>query len=103
LLLLAGAALWTWHCTERLLSLEGFANGTLTPYLFLIYFVLSLAGLMCYGIFLLGTSLSGWTGWLLIAGILYIIFKDMPPLVFYVFTLVLAIKLLAEAGASQVL
>ena len=105
LLLLAGAVLWTWHCLERLISPEGFANGTLTPYLFTIYSIFTQAGLICFGIFLLGTGLSGWTGWMLIAGmvilgILYVIFRDMPPFVYYVLTLVLAIKLLAAAGAD---
>ena len=107
-LLLAGAALWTWHCMERLISPEGFVNGTLTPYLFTVYSIFTQAGLICFGIFLLGTDLSGWTGWMLIAGtgiicVLYIIFKDMPPFVYYVFTLVLAIKLMAQAGVNTVL
>ena len=107
-LLLAGAALWTWHCMERLISPEGFVNGTLTPYLFTVYSIFTQAGLICFGIFLLWTDLSGWTGWMLIAGtgiicVLYIIFKDMPPFVYYVFTLVLAIKLMAQAGMNTVL
>ena len=107
-LLLAGAVLWTWHCMERLISPEGFVNGTLTPYLFTVYSIFTQAGLICFGIFLLWTDLSGWTGWMLIAGtgiicVLYIIFKDMPPFVYYVFTLVLAIKLMAQAGVNTVL
>ena len=102
LLLFSGALLWSWHCVERMISPEGFVNGTLTPYLFMIYSVFTLSGLILYGVFLLGTELSGWTGWMFIVGmgiltVLLILFKDMPPFVYYVFTLVLAINLLTQA------
>lgn len=100
-IMLVASLLWSWHCVERMISPEGFAYGTLTPGLFLIYSILTQAGLMVFGILLLGTDLPGWTGWMLIAGtalisVLMIIFKDMPPFVYYVFTLVLAIKLLTS-------
>lgn len=107
MLLLAGMLLWSWHCIERMVSPEGFVNGTLTPYLFILYTILTLSGMILYGIFLLGTDLSGWIGWMLIVGmgvlsVLLILFKDMPPFVYYVFTLVLAIKLLAPASQTLV-
>jgi len=103
IMLLAASLLWSWHCVERMISPEGFVNGTLTPRLFLLYSILTQAGLIVFGILLLGTNMASWTGWMLIAGtalisILMIIFKDMPPFVYYVFTLILAIKLLAEPG-----
>lgn len=103
LFLLAGSILWSWHCVERMISPEGFVNGTLTPKLFLLYSILTQAGLIIFGVLLLGTNLAGWMAWMLILGtvlisILMIIFKDMPPFVYYVFTLILAIKLLAESG-----
>ena len=106
-LLLAGSLLWSWHCAERLISPERFVNGTLTPGLFMIYSILTQAGLIVFGILLLGTGLSNWTGWMLIVGtallsILMIIFKDMPPFVYYIFTLILAIKLLSGSGSLSV-
>jgi len=101
-ILLIGSLLWSWHCIERMISPEGFVNGTLTPYLFILYSILTQAGLIVFGIFLLQTGLANWTGWMLIGGIalislLMIIFKDMPPFVYYLFTFVLAIKLLVDA------
>ncbi len=102
-ILLTGSMLWSWHCIERMNSPEGFVDGTLTPYLFILYSILTQAGLIVLGIFLLQTELANWTGWMLIGGtalmsILMIIFKDMPPFVYYLFTLVLAIKFLAVVG-----
>jgi hypothetical protein len=107
LALLAGSILWSWHCVERLISPEGFVNGTLTPGLFLVYSLFTQAGLILFGILLLGTDLASWTGWMLILGmallsVLMIIFKDMPPFVYYVFTLILAIKLLTGSGSVTV-
>jgi hypothetical protein len=105
LILMIGALLWSWHCIERMISPEGFVNGTLTPRLFLLYSIFTQAGLIFFGVYLLGTNLSGWLGWMLVGGtalisVLMIVFKDMPPFVYYVFTLVLAIKLLAGAGET---
>lgn len=104
--MLIGSLLWSWHCMERMSSPEGFVNGTNTPYLFLIYSILTQTGLIIFGIFLLGTGLPAWTGWMLIAGtallsILMIIFKDMPPFTYYLITLILAIKVLAAAGVVR--
>ena len=100
-IMLVASLLWSWHCVERMVSPESFAIGTLTPGLFLIYSFMTQAGLMVFGVLLLGTDLPGWTGWMLLAGtalisVLMIIFKDMPPFVYYVFTLILAIKLLTS-------
>ena len=105
LILMIGALLWSWHCIERMISPEGFVNGTLTPRLFLLYSIFTQVGIIFFGVYLLGTNLSGWLGWMLIGGtamisVLMIVFKDMPPFVYYVFTLVLAIKLLASAGET---
>lgn len=103
--LLTGALLWSWHCTERLISPEGFVWGSNTPYLFVIYSALTMLGLLVTGFFLLGTDLAAWVGWMLVGGvvliaILMILFKDMPPIVYYLLTLVLGIRLLIEAGRT---
>jgi hypothetical protein len=98
-----GALLWSWHITERFLDPEGFANGTNTPYLFLIYSVLTQAGLVLVGWFLLKTPLANWMGWMFILGsvllfILMVIFKDMPPLSYYILTLVFSVVVFLQAG-----
>ncbi|MGW8315806.1 MAG: hypothetical protein ACWGNV_09425 [Bacteroidales bacterium] len=103
ILLGTGALLWTWHVTERILHPEGFAKGTNTPYLFWVYSMLTQIGLFLAGWFLLRMPLANWPGWMLIAGsvllfILMVVFKDMPPFVYYLLTLVLAITLFTQSG-----
>lgn len=98
LLMFAGALLWTWHTTERIIDPEGFVYGKNTPYLFAIYSVFTQAGLFIIGLFLLKTVVPGWIGWLFVIGsatifVLMIIFKDMPPFVYYVLTLIAAFTL----------
>ena len=105
LALVLGAVLWSWHCLERLVSPEGFVQGENTAYLFLLYSILTMAGLLVMGLFLLRTGLPAWLGWMLIGGttlvaVLMIVFKDMPPFVYYVFTLVLGIRLLTLVHGS---
>jgi hypothetical protein len=55
------------------------------------------------GFFLLRTPISNWLGWMFILTssllfILKVIFKDMPPFAYYIFTLVLSISLLSGPG-----
>jgi hypothetical protein len=99
LLLGVGALLWSWHVTERIIDPQGFAEGTNTPYLFLIYSVLTQVGLLLLGLFLWKSFVPHWISWMLIIGsglifILLVIFKDMPPFVYYVLTIILAVTLL---------
>ncbi len=98
-----GALLWSWHVTERFLHPEGFANGTNTPFLFLIYSVFTQAGLALMGWYLLKIPLANWIGWMFILGsvllfILMVIFKDMPPFTYYLITLVFSIVLYVQTG-----
>jgi hypothetical protein len=99
ILLGTGALLWSWHVTERMLDPQGFADGTNTPYLFLIYSVLTQIGLFLIGFYLLKAHIKDWVAWMFIIGsavlfILMIIFRDMPPFVYYVLTLVMSVAFL---------
>lgn len=103
ILLGTGALLWTWHVTERIIHPVGFVNGTNTPHLFLVYSLLTQVGLALAGWFLLRMPVPDWPGWMLIFGsailfILMLVFKDMPPFVYYLLTLVLAITLFSQNG-----
>ena len=72
--------------------------GENTPYLFIVYSVLTQAGLVLIGIFFLKSDIVNWIGWMFIIGaaiffVLMVIFKDMPPFVYYVLTLIASIVL----------
>lgn len=97
-LMFLGAAFWCWHVTERIIKPEAFANGTHTPYLFLVYSLLTQIGLVLIGILLLRSDVVNWVGWMFIIGsgaffLLMVIFKDMPPFVYYVMTLIASVVL----------
>lgn len=101
-LLFIGAVLWSWHVAERISNPEGFARGTNTPYLFVIYSVLTQIGLIFVGILLLNTFLANWVGWMFIIGgtllfILMVIFRDMPPFAYYMITVITAVVLFVNA------
>ena len=101
--IILGALLWIWDCVERLLSPESFVFGTGTPYLFLIFSILTMIGLFLLGILILKAGLSAWVGWMLmgamtLVAVLFIIFKDVPPIVYFIFTLILGIRLLTMSG-----
>ena len=96
LAMLVGALLWSWLVYHRALAPEAFAAGTLPYWPFVIYTILTQLGLAIFGsvlIMLLGSDLPGWVGWLNVVGsvlffILYLVFKDMPPFVYYLLTLI---------------
>ena len=74
-------------------------NGTLPGWMFVLYSLLSMAGFLLVGTVLLRMGFSAWGGWLLIGGsllffLLYVVFRDMPPFVYYVLGLVLGVVLL---------
>lgn len=99
ILLAVGALLWTWHVTERIIHPEGFARGNLTPYLFLAYSLLTQAGLLIIGYVMIRSNMISWVGWMFLIGsaslfVLMVIFKDMPPFVYYLLTLVFSVALL---------
>ncbi len=99
ILMIVGGFLWFWSCLERISSPEGFIYGNNTPYLFAIYSVLTQVGMVMVGWMLLNADMADWIGWMFTIGgialfVLMVIFKDMPPFVYYIITSVLAINLI---------
>lgn len=97
-LLLAGAAAWSWHAYLRAADPRAFTEGTLPAWHFILYSALTLAALAIIGVALPRMGFPAWSGWLLIAGsilfsALYVVFKDMPPFVYYLLGLVLGVVL----------
>jgi len=97
-LMSVGAVLWCWTVIERIIGPEDFANSMNTPYLFPAYSVLTQVGIAFIGIMLIKTSVANWIAWMFIIGsavifFLMLIFKDMPPFVYYVLTIVAAAAL----------
>jgi hypothetical protein len=77
---------------------DAFAEGSWPRWPLLAYFMLTEAGLAILGYALLRGDLALWIGWMLISSmvllfLLTLIFRDMPPLMFYTVTLILGIAL----------
>jgi hypothetical protein len=102
ILMSLGAVLWCWIVIERIINPEDFAYGRNTPFLFPAYSLLTQLGLVFIGIMLLKSSMANWIAWMFIIGsailfLLMVIFKDMPPFVYYVLTIVAAVALYFES------
>jgi hypothetical protein len=102
-LMFVGSLLWCWHLWERTIDPETFANGMYARYLFTLYSIFTQLGLVLVGILLLKSCLPNWIGWMFIMGsglffLLMVIFRDMPPFVYYVLTLIAAIVLLTSTS-----
>jgi hypothetical protein len=90
--MLAGALLWGINLVLRATDLEGFAAGTQPNAPFLAYTLLTLLGLAVWGWFYLQGGYPAWLGWATLGPavalfVLLLIFKDMPPFVYYVISL----------------
>lgn len=101
-MLLVGAGLWSWHVYLRAVDPQAFVQGDLPAWHFVAYTLATQAGLATLGFVILRmgaqSRLPGWLGWLLIGGcallfIIYLLFKDMPPFVYYILTLLLGMML----------
>jgi hypothetical protein len=97
-LLLTGAIFWSWHVYLRTVDPLSFTEGTIPAWLFISYTFLTQAGLIIFGFALLRMGLPGWSGWLMIGSmalffLLTIIFRDMPPLVYYIITIVTGVMI----------
>lgn len=95
-LMLAGALLWSWHVTERMINPAAFTSGNNTPYLFVVYSVFTQVGLVLLGILFVNSSIANWVGWMFIIGsalffVLMVIFKDMPPFVYYLISIIASV------------
>ena len=98
--LLVAAILWLWHLYERIVDPVAFAEGRWPRWPLLAYFMLTEIGLAILGYALLRSDLAPWIGWMLIGSmvllfVLTLIYRDIPPLMFYLVTLIAGIALLA--------
>jgi hypothetical protein len=98
--LVSAAVLWLWHLYRRTLDPVAFAEGRWPRWPLLAYFMLTEIGLATLGYALLSSDLPSWIGWMLIGSmvllfVLTLIYRDMPPLMFYLVTLIAGIALLA--------
>jgi len=97
-LLAAGAAAWTWYVTLRAADSTAFVRDSLPGWQFTVYTLFTMGAFLLIGIALLRMGFPTWAGWLLVGSsillfILYVIFKDMPPFVYYLLGLALAFVL----------
>jgi hypothetical protein len=96
--LIVGVAFWGWLLYMRAVDPAGFARGAMPAWLFIAYTVLTNVGLMTFGAALLVAGYPVWLGALAVAGGLiflaaFLIFKDLPPFVYYVLLLVAGVAL----------
>lgn len=95
---LVGTVAWEWHLYLRVIDLRGFIFGTWPGWHFLLYSVLMHVALLALGVALWQSDYPAWAGAVTIGGIVLTglagaIFRDVPPLVYYVLTLIVAIVL----------
>lgn len=98
LLIVIGAVMWVWLCYRRGGNPTALVAGDISAWPFISYTLLTQAGLVLVGVMLLGSSLADWVGWMLIGGsslcfVLFMVFKDVPPFVYYILTLITGIML----------
>jgi hypothetical protein len=101
MVLLAGAFLWIWHVYLRAVDPRLFVEGGISVWYFALYTFLTQIGLVLFGIALLRMEIPGWVGWMVIGSmgiffLLTIIFRDMPPFVYYIITMIAGIKLFSS-------
>ena len=92
-ILFIGASLWIWHVYLRAIDPQLFTDRGIPIWYFATYTFLTQIGLALFGIALLRTEIQNWIGWMVIGSmglffVLTIIFRDMPPFVYYVVTLI---------------
>jgi hypothetical protein len=97
-LLLIGTIFWIWHVYLRAVDPAAFTERTIPVWLFAAYTFLTQAGLIIYGAAFLRTGIPEWVGWMMIVSmslffLLTVIFKDMPPFVYYIITMVTGIMI----------
>ena len=88
-----GASLWSWSMYQRMVDPATFTSGTPLAWQFMAYSLLTQFGLVAMGVINLQSGLPNWVGWLYIGGgilffVGYLVFKDMPPFVYYLVTLI---------------
>lgn len=93
-----GALAWSWHVYSRAQHPKAFVDGALPGWYSALYSLLTMAALALVGISLLIMGFPAWLPWLLIGGsslllVLYLVFRDMPPVVYYILWMILGVIL----------
>lgn len=94
-----GAVFWDGHVYLRAVDPEGFVEGRLIGWLFPAYALLTQLGLLAFGVAYLRAGYPAWLGGITVGGaviffIVYLVFKDIPPFVYYVLTFIAGIRLM---------
>ena len=94
-----GAVLWDGHVYLRAVDPEGFVEGRLIGWLLPVYTLLTQVGLLAFGVAYLRAGYPAWLGSITVGGaviflILYLVFKDIPPFVYYILTFIAGIRLM---------
>ena len=93
-----GAVLWDGLVYLRAVDPEGFVEGRLVGWLFPAYTLLTQVGLIAFGVSYLRAGYPAWLGGVTVGGaiiffIIYLVFRDIPPFVYYVLTFIAGIVL----------
>lgn len=102
-LLIIGSMLWIWHLYLRGTNPEEFAFGQQPWWHFAGYTIITQIAMVIAGYYFLQIPIPNWIGYTFIIGmgvlfLLTVIFRDMPPFVYYIFFIVAAIGLWRNSG-----
>ena len=94
-----GAVFWDGHVYLRAIDPEGFVEGGPIGWLFTAYALLTQAGLLAFGVSYLRAGYPVWLGGITVAGaviffIVFFVFKDIPPLLYYILTFIIGVRLM---------
>jgi hypothetical protein len=94
-----GAVLWDGHVYLRAIDPEGFVEGGPVGWLFPAYALLTQVGLIAFGVAYLRAGYPAWLGGVTVGGaviffIVYLVFRDIPPFVYYILTFIAGIWLM---------
>ena len=94
-----GAVLWDGLVYLRAVDPEGFVEGRLVGWLFPAYTLLTQVGLIAFDVSYLRAGYPAWLGGVTVGGaiiffIIYLVFRDIPPFVYYILTFIAGIVLM---------
>lgn len=94
--MVVGSLFWSYTCWLRGMDAVEWNQGHQPGWPFRAYVLLTLAGLAALGLAILLTDSPTWLGWVVLAAdlgylILFVTTKDIPPFVFYVLLILVAI------------
>ena len=94
-----GAVFWDGHVYLRAIDPEGFVEGGPIGWLSTAYVLLTQAGLLAFGVSYLRAGYPAWLGGITVAGaviffIVFFVLRDIPPLLYYILTFIVGIRLM---------